>query len=287
MRERPPRTLARRWRPGWPACCAPRRTAARRPPSWATTASPSVRSRGEGADALSRRVARLMNLGEDVAIRPSADVIPLKADSGSRQTVRALRYSLDTYLREGRAGAPANLSDALNQPMQRTLDEVGALGEAIREKRFRLVFQPVVGLKDRRPAPLRDPGPLRRRGESLPDDPHGRGDGADRGARLRHPGARRGRPGGGDRAQAGGERLRPDHRQRGLRRTGLHPAGRAPEDPRTADVRADRERRPRRPGRRPTGTCRRCAPWAARSASTTSAQAPLRSPICSSCGWTC
>jgi EAL domain-containing protein (putative c-di-GMP-specific phosphodiesterase class I) len=32
--------------------------------------------------------------------------------------------------------------------MQRTLDEVGALGAAIREKNFRLVFQPVVRLED-------------------------------------------------------------------------------------------------------------------------------------------
>ncbi|MDB5446803.1 MAG: sensory box protein [Phenylobacterium sp.] len=107
-----------------------------------------VRSRGEGAEVLSRRVAKLINLGTEDAIRPTADVIPLKTDGGSRQAVRALRYSLDTYLREGPGAAPANLSDALNQAMQRTLDEVGALGAAIREKRFRLVYQPVVLLKD-------------------------------------------------------------------------------------------------------------------------------------------
>lgn len=107
-----------------------------------------VRAHGEGADALSLRVARLMNMGRKTAIRPSADIIPLKADGGSRQAARALRYSLDAYLREGHAGAPATLSDALDQHMRRTLDEVGALGEAIREKRFRLVFQPVVALQD-------------------------------------------------------------------------------------------------------------------------------------------
>lgn len=107
-----------------------------------------VRSRGEDAGALSRRVARLMNLGAEDTIRPSADVIPLKAEGGSRHAVRALRYSLDAYLREGHAAAPADLSDALSQAMQRTLDEVGALGAAIREKRFRLVYQPVVSLSD-------------------------------------------------------------------------------------------------------------------------------------------
>jgi EAL domain-containing protein (putative c-di-GMP-specific phosphodiesterase class I) len=110
-----------------------------------------VRSRGEGGEALTRRVAKLMNLGLEDAIRPSADVIPLKAEGGvggSRQAVRALRYSLDSYLRDGSAAAPANLSDALNQAMQKTLDEVGALGAAIRDKRFRLVYQPVIGLGD-------------------------------------------------------------------------------------------------------------------------------------------
>jgi EAL domain-containing protein (putative c-di-GMP-specific phosphodiesterase class I) len=107
-----------------------------------------VRSRGERADVLTRRVAKLMNLGLEDAIRPSADVIPLKVDGGSRQAVRALRYSLDSYLREGSAAAPASLSDALNLAMQRTLDEVGALGAAISEKRFQLVYQPVVSLAD-------------------------------------------------------------------------------------------------------------------------------------------
>ena len=105
-----------------------------------------VRARGEAPEALGRRVVKLMDLEGEV--QPKADVVPLKTDAGSRQTVRALRYSLDTYLREGPGAAPADLSDALNQVMQRTLDEVGALGAAIREKRFRLVYQPVVRLKD-------------------------------------------------------------------------------------------------------------------------------------------
>jgi EAL domain-containing protein (putative c-di-GMP-specific phosphodiesterase class I) len=107
-----------------------------------------VRARGERTDVLTRRVARLLNLGLDGAIRPTTDVVPLKVEGGSRQAVRALRYSLDSYLREGSSATPADLSDALNQAMQRTLDEAEALGAAIRDKRFRLVYQPVVRVKD-------------------------------------------------------------------------------------------------------------------------------------------
>ena len=107
-----------------------------------------VRARGEAPEALIRRVARLMDLGPEDGVLPSADIVALKAGGGSRQAVRALRYSLDSFLREGSAGAPADLSEALNQAMQRTLDEVGALGAAIRDKNFRLVYQPVVSLKD-------------------------------------------------------------------------------------------------------------------------------------------
>jgi EAL domain-containing protein (putative c-di-GMP-specific phosphodiesterase class I) len=107
-----------------------------------------VRARGEATETLVRRVAKLMDLGLGQQITPSAGVIPLEADN-SRQAIRALRYSLDNFLKEGLTGpAPANLSDALSRAMQKTLEEVGALGAAIREKRFRLVYQPVIQLSD-------------------------------------------------------------------------------------------------------------------------------------------
>jgi EAL domain-containing protein (putative c-di-GMP-specific phosphodiesterase class I) len=107
-----------------------------------------VRSRGEAPTALSRRIARLIEVEAGGMIEPRTDVIPLLAGGGSRQAVRALRYSLDTYLRDGPGAAPGTLSEALNEAMQRTLDDVGALGAAIRDKRFRLVYQPVVRLRD-------------------------------------------------------------------------------------------------------------------------------------------
>lgn len=108
-----------------------------------------VRSRGEAAEALVRRIARLLDDGVDEEITAAANVIPMTGERDPKRALRALRYSLDHFLREGLAGeAPADLSEALSRAMHRTIGEVGALGEAIRERNFRLVFQPVVQLKD-------------------------------------------------------------------------------------------------------------------------------------------
>jgi EAL domain-containing protein (putative c-di-GMP-specific phosphodiesterase class I) len=107
-----------------------------------------VRARGEGTETMVRRVARLLDLGLGHDITPAAEAIPLEPEN-PRQALRAMRYALDTFLKEGLAGPPpASLSEALSRAMQKTLDEVGALGAAIREKRFRLVYQPVVLLAD-------------------------------------------------------------------------------------------------------------------------------------------
>jgi EAL domain-containing protein (putative c-di-GMP-specific phosphodiesterase class I) len=108
-----------------------------------------VRNRGEAAEALVRRIAKLLEAGLDARVAASADVIPLRGEADPRRALRALRYSLDSFLREGVSGQVAtSLSDALSRAMKKTLSEVGALGEAIRERKFRLVYQPVVRLKD-------------------------------------------------------------------------------------------------------------------------------------------
>ncbi|MDE2487446.1 MAG: EAL domain-containing protein [Alphaproteobacteria bacterium] len=108
-----------------------------------------IRNRGEAAEALVRRIASLLDAGLEARVAASANVIPLRGEADPRRALRALRYSLDAFLREGGEGAAAvSLSDALSKAMQRTLSEVGALGESIRQRDFRLVFQPVVRLKD-------------------------------------------------------------------------------------------------------------------------------------------
>ena len=63
--------------------------------------------------------------------------------------LRALRYALESFSREGMAWkTPANLLDALNDAMRQTLEAAGELGAAILRKDFRLAYQPVVNLID-------------------------------------------------------------------------------------------------------------------------------------------
>jgi EAL domain-containing protein (putative c-di-GMP-specific phosphodiesterase class I) len=103
-----------------------------------------VRNRGEAAEALVRRISRLLETQAPVTGR--AELSPLTGVADPKRALRAMRYSLDAFLADGTAAA--NLSEALSKAMQRTMAEVGALGEAIRERKFRLVYQPVVRLKD-------------------------------------------------------------------------------------------------------------------------------------------
>jgi EAL domain-containing protein (putative c-di-GMP-specific phosphodiesterase class I)/GGDEF domain-containing protein len=107
-----------------------------------------VRPRGEGSEPLAERIERLMSLYPAHPIRPGVQLVALDAQKGSDRTARALRYALDGFLRDGVKSASASLSDMLDQALETTLGDAGELGAAIRERRFRLVYQPVVTLKD-------------------------------------------------------------------------------------------------------------------------------------------
>src|SRR5207237_1293534 len=85
-------------------------------------------SRGETPDGLVRRLAKLLDMG--LGITPAAEAIPIEGED-PKQALRAMRYALDSFLKEGLAGPPpARLSEALSRAMQQTPDEVGALGSS-------------------------------------------------------------------------------------------------------------------------------------------------------------
>lgn len=110
----------------------------------ATQVSPErfalVRTKDERPDALAARLTRI------AALDASAHIVPLEAGASSRG-LRALRYALDDFLREGlKDTPPLTLSEAMNRSVKRTLARAGALGAAVSQRRFTLAYQPVVEL---------------------------------------------------------------------------------------------------------------------------------------------
>lgn len=106
-----------------------------------------VRAGGEAPETLVQRLIKLIGGATAEAIVPSASAVAMAGVERPQQVLRALRYALDGFAAQGRHWrAPANLAGALNAAMQRTLDDAGALGAAIRDKAFRLAYQPVMRL---------------------------------------------------------------------------------------------------------------------------------------------
>jgi EAL domain-containing protein (putative c-di-GMP-specific phosphodiesterase class I) len=103
-----------------------------------------LRRRGEAPDALARRLSRVLGAG----IEPKAHAVSVDAAQNPGRLMRALRFSLDSFLADGAAPSTNSLSEVLGQVVQRTVSQAGAFGAAVQARKFRLVFQPVVGLGD-------------------------------------------------------------------------------------------------------------------------------------------
>lgn len=78
--------------------------------------------------------------------------LPLKAEGlTSTQAARALRQALNVFARDGAPGLDgAGFAGGLAGYVNRATTHAGALHRAIRERRFELLFQPIVSLADRR-----------------------------------------------------------------------------------------------------------------------------------------
>ena len=72
----------------------------------------------------------MIGLNPNYGIGAAADVMTLSGDATSGQLVRAVRYSLDGFIRGGLENSPPlSLSEAVAKSVRRTLVEVGELGE--------------------------------------------------------------------------------------------------------------------------------------------------------------
>jgi EAL domain-containing protein (putative c-di-GMP-specific phosphodiesterase class I) len=101
-----------------------------------------VRARADHPDDMAQRLTRATTL------EASAHVVPLDGGVAPARGLKALRYALDDFLREGlKDTPPLSLSEAMNRSVKRTLSRAGALGLAVSQRRFTLAYQPVVDLK--------------------------------------------------------------------------------------------------------------------------------------------
>jgi EAL domain-containing protein (putative c-di-GMP-specific phosphodiesterase class I)/GGDEF domain-containing protein len=110
-----------------------------------------VRQRtAEPAATFAERLVRLLDMDAGHEIAAAASTMAFSGDATPTQVLRALRFSLDSFIRDGVAEVSnLTLGEAVTRSMRRTLLSAGALSHAVSERSFRLVYQPVVDLKAR------------------------------------------------------------------------------------------------------------------------------------------
>ncbi len=107
-----------------------------------------VRGRDEPTDVVAQRIARVLADAGVTKVQTTAAAVPMTGVETRKSTVQALRYALNLVFKDGLAHAlPGDLSQALDEAMRTALSNAGALGAAIKHRRFTLAYQPVVSLQ--------------------------------------------------------------------------------------------------------------------------------------------
>lgn len=107
-----------------------------------------VRDPRESTDVMAARVGQILADQGIEGITTEASAIPMSGVSQPKKVAKALRYALDLVMQDGLSRPlPRDLGAALDLALQTTLRKAGALGAAIRHRRFTLAYQPVVELR--------------------------------------------------------------------------------------------------------------------------------------------
>jgi EAL domain-containing protein (putative c-di-GMP-specific phosphodiesterase class I) len=103
-----------------------------------------LRKKGDPPDAMARRLSRILG----ASLEPTAYAVAVDSIASPARMMRALRFSLDKFLAEGEPPEVASLSDVVGQSVEKTVAQAGAFGALVRDRRFKLVYQPVVSMAD-------------------------------------------------------------------------------------------------------------------------------------------
>jgi EAL domain-containing protein (putative c-di-GMP-specific phosphodiesterase class I) len=106
-----------------------------------------------GPDTLTARVLRDCIAAEararGIEVAPAAGVTLLRKDVEPLANLRALRFTLDSFIRSGAGGDERALSKEFGQALHETLTSAAVFTRSVRERKFELHYQPIVSLEDR------------------------------------------------------------------------------------------------------------------------------------------
>ncbi len=101
-----------------------------------------IRNRSETPDHLLSRLEKAAaNAGAAVDAKSAS--LALTPEAATLQTMRALRFALDSFLKDGSASAKT----AFQTVLENTVSQASAFSTAVKDRQFQLVYQPVVELE--------------------------------------------------------------------------------------------------------------------------------------------
>jgi EAL domain-containing protein (putative c-di-GMP-specific phosphodiesterase class I) len=100
-----------------------------------------VRAKVDGPDQLTSRLGAAATAA-GAAIEVSAASLPMTPESAPLHTMRALRFALDNFLKSDAGSARA----AFHTVLESTVADAEAFSSAVKDRRFNLVYQPIVDL---------------------------------------------------------------------------------------------------------------------------------------------